>query len=96
MQFQDSENAQHNLEIAQIPKLRGTYTSNFARSATAPSFANLSNLARAGQLSDESCCSPTASASAAACRLYLHHLLLPDCVRFIYCSLIVSASAAAP
>ena len=25
-QFQDSENAQRNLEIAQIPKLRGTYT----------------------------------------------------------------------
>ena len=24
-QFRDSENAQHNLEIAQIPKLRGTY-----------------------------------------------------------------------
>ena len=27
MQFLDSENAQHNLEISQIPRLRGTYTS---------------------------------------------------------------------
>jgi len=27
-QFPDSKNAQRNLEIAQIPKLRGTYTHN--------------------------------------------------------------------
>ena len=26
MQSQDSENVQHNLEIAQIPRLHGTYT----------------------------------------------------------------------
>ena len=27
-QFQDSENAQRNLDIAQVPKLHGTYTCN--------------------------------------------------------------------
>ena len=32
-QFQDSENAQRNLEIAQIPKLRGTYSPAIFRSA---------------------------------------------------------------
>ena len=41
------------------------------------------------------CCSPFASASAAARHLCLLQLLLPDCVRF-NCSPIASASAVAP
>ena len=52
------------------------------------------------------CCSPLASALAAApspivsaacqCAACVHWLLLPDCVRFNCCSLIASASTAAP
>ena len=40
--------------------------------------------------------SPIASASASAPRLHPLQLLFPDCVRFSCCSLIASASAAAP
>ena len=43
----------------------------------------------------QSCCSPFASASAAAPRLRPLQLLLPDCIRFSCCSPIASASAAA-
>ena len=42
-----------------------------------------------------SCCSPFASASAAALGLLLHQLL-PNCICFGYCSLIASASTATP
>ena len=60
---------------------------HFARSATSPSFAYVSNLAP-----DNSLC------RAAAPRLRPLQLLLPDCVRFSFCSslTIASTSAAAP
>ena len=72
------------------------FTSSFARSATSPSFAYVSNPAP-----DSSLC------RAAAPRLTPLQLLLPDCieplqlllpvcVRFSYCSPLASASAAAP
>ena len=68
-------------------------------SATSPSFTYVSNLVP-GQLSVQSCCSPIASASAAAPRLrplplparYLHllQLLFAACVCFSCCSTIAS------
>ena len=77
---------------------------HFAHSATSPLFAYVSNPAPDSSL--QSCCSPIASASAAAPRLHPirfncmllrpFQLLLPDCVHFNCCSPIASISAAAP
>ena len=75
---------------------------SFARLATSPSFAYVSNPAQDSSL--QSCCSPIASTSAAAPLLHptaapcLHplQLLFPDCFCFHCCSPIASISAAAP
>ena len=83
----------------------------FARSATSPWFACMRNpapdsccslMASASTASSPialirfNCCSPIASALAAARHLHPIQLLFPDCVRFGCCSPIVSASTAAP
>ena len=78
-----------------------TYTSSFARSATSPSFAYVSNPVPDSYLSVQSCCSLIASASAAvprviaSIRFNCHAAKLPACIRFSCCSPLAFASAAA-